>query len=77
VTNTKQQFFQCRLRRGETETVAWIEARGAKAGVQVELLPAGEMWDVVEVFTHGLPGDHLKELQLLNRRSLPSIEAIQ
>jgi hypothetical protein len=33
------------------------------------------MWEVVEVFDgHGLAKEHLKELERLNRHSLPSIE---
>lgn len=71
-----KQFFQCRLQRGESETTAWIEARGAKVGVTVQLLPVDELWQVVEVYKHALPEDALKEKQRLNRRSLPSIEAM-
>ncbi|MEH3142496.1 MAG: hypothetical protein PGN37_20455 [Mycobacterium kyogaense] len=76
MSNTPQ-YFQCRLRRGTTETVGWIEARGAKVGAQIELLPARELWDVVEVFAHALPGTDLKEQQRLNRNSLPSVEAMR
>ena len=71
-----KQYFQCRLQRGVSETVGWIEARGAKVGVAVELLPSGEMWEVAEVFEHGLPEDVLKETQKLNRKSLPSVQAL-
>lgn len=71
-----KQYFQCRLQRGTSETTGWIEARGAKTGATVELLPSGEMWEVVEVYKHGLPEDILKEKQRLNRRSLPSVEPI-
>ena len=71
-----KQYFQCRLQRGISETVGWIEAKGAKVGASVELLPSKEMWDVVEVYEHGLPEDILKEYQRLNRKSLPSIQAI-
>jgi hypothetical protein len=69
-----KQYFQCRLRRGDSERVGWIEARGATVGVSVELLPSGELWEVVEVFEHGLPEAVLKEQQRLNRGSLPSVE---
>lgn len=56
------------------ETVGWIEARGAKAGVDVELLPDKKLWTVVEVYDRGVPEELLKEHQRLNRNSLPSIE---
>ena len=69
-----KQYFQCRLKRGVSETTGWIEARGAKVGATVELLPSHELWDVVEVFRHGLPEDVLKEQQRLSRGSLPSVK---
>lgn len=72
--NTTTQYYQCRLQHGDTTTTGWIEARGAQVGAAVQLLPSREFWDVVEVYTHGLPGDVLKEHQQLNRKSLPSIE---
>ena len=74
---TANQYFQCRLRRGDSETVGWIEARGAKVGASVELLPAREMWEVVEVFDHGIPREMLKEQQRLHRNSLPSVEGMR
>lgn len=74
IIDLMKQYFQCRLQQGDSETVGWIEARGARAGMYVELLPSHEFWYVAEVFTHGLPEDFLKELQRLNRNSLPSVE---
>lgn len=71
---TVKQYYQCRLRQGTSETIGWIEARGAKVGSYVELLPDAEFWHVVEVYSHGLPEDMLKEQQKLNRKSLASIE---
>jgi hypothetical protein len=72
-----KQYFQCRLRRDNAETTGWIEARGAKVGVSVELLPSREWWNVAEVFSHDVPEDFLKEHQRLNRNSLPSIERMR
>jgi hypothetical protein len=72
-----KQYFQCLLRQGNSETTGWIEARGAKVGATIELLPSHEMWEVAEVFKHGLPEDILKEQQKLNRNSLPSIKGMQ
>jgi hypothetical protein len=69
-----KQFFQCKLQRGNQTTTAWIEARGAKHGVTVELLPSHEKWKVAEVFKHGLPENVLREHQVMNRHSLPSVE---
>lgn len=69
-------FLQCRLRRGAKEQTTWIEARGAKAGSSVELLPQRELWEVVEVFYPPMSEAMLKDHQRMNRRSLPSIEAM-
>lgn len=67
-------YFQCRLRHGDAETVAWIEERGAKVGKRVELKTAdGEMWDVAEVYPHGLDEAALRQKQANDRNALPSI----
>lgn len=71
------QYYQCHLRRGNSETTGWIEARGAKVGAKVELLPSKELWDVVAVSTRSMPEHLLKEHQKLNRNSLPSVEGMQ
>lgn len=71
-----KQYYQCRLQRGAEEKTGWIEARGAKLGATVELLPSGEVWTVAQVYDHGLPADVLKETQRLNRKSLPSVQAM-
>lgn len=69
-----KKYRQCRLRRGDSQTTAWIETRGAKVGASVELLPSRELWEVIEVFAHTLPEGVLRENQRLNRGSLPSVE---
>lgn len=68
-------FYQCRFRRGSERTVAWIEARGAKIGANVELetLDAEGPWIVEAVLGAPLKADALKDLQRLNRKSLSSI----
>lgn len=68
------QYFQCRMRRGTSETVGWIAAKGAKEGARVELLPTRDVWEVVEVYDHAMPQADLKELQQMHRGSLPSVE---
>ena len=74
-----QQMYQCKMRMVRMPgryTTGWIPAKGAKVGAKVEILPDKEWWQVVEVYTNGLPEDVLKRHKLANRRSLPSIEAI-
>lgn len=72
-----KQYQQCVLRRGTSETTAWIEKRGAKAGVQVQLLPADEIWTVIEAYGHTLPENLVKLYQQLHRNSLPSVKGMQ
>lgn len=72
-----KQYHQCRLQRGYHLTVGWIEARAAKVGAQVEMLPSGEFWEVVEVFEYCMSEDMLKKTKALNRHSLPSIEPVK
>jgi phosphoserine phosphatase len=68
-------YYQCRFRRGAERTVAWIEARGAKVGAQVELetLDSDGPWTVETVLGAPLKAEALKEMQRLNRKSLSSI----
>jgi hypothetical protein len=65
-------YHQCRFRRGSERTVAWIEARGAKLGAQVELtsLDNDGPWIVESVGKPGLANTALETLQRLNRKSL-------
>lgn len=68
-------YHQCRFRRGTERTVAWIEARGAKVGAQVELTSLDDAgpWIVEAVLGAPLAAEALKDLQRLNRKSLSSV----
>lgn len=67
-------YFQCRMRQGTAETVAWIEERGAKVGASVELKSAdGKFWDVIEVYPGGIDEAALRQKQANDRNALPSI----
>ena len=71
-------YRQCRLRNGDECTTGWIETRGARVGATVEMKPDGTLWEVLAVAdVPTLREDQLKEHQMLNRRSLPSIEAMR
>lgn len=72
---TAEQYYQCRLRCGDRERIGWVVARGAKVGNFVELLPSREFWHVAEVFSTGLDGDHVKELEARHRAGMPSTTA--
>lgn len=67
--------YQCKFRRGSERTVAWIEARGAIVGAQVELetLDNEGPWIVEEVMSAPLAAAALATLQRLNRKSLSSL----
>ena len=70
-------WYQCRLRQGETETIGWIEARGARKDARVELktdqFDDGE-WLVVDVYPPGMDGETLREKQGFDRKGLPSLD---
>jgi hypothetical protein len=43
-------YYQCLLRRSESETIGWIEERASKVGASVELkTPDGERWNVARL----------------------------
>lgn len=74
------KYFQCVLRKltddpyGAAETVAWIEERGAKEGLEVELKSLdGEFWRVHKVYGIGLDAQALLAKQANDRNALPSI----
>lgn len=68
-------YRQCTFRRGTERTVAWIEARGAKVGAQVELKTLDDLGPWIVEAVHGAPliAGALETLQRLNRNSLSSI----
>ena len=68
---------QVELIHGTSCQTAWIDAEAAKVGNKVQLLPSKEFWEVVVVFERTLSDSGLKELQHLNRHSLPSVEPIK
>jgi len=75
-----KRYLQCRMTKPVqgsshviTETTGWIEARGAKVGLQVQLLPDRAFWTVEEVFHPDLAEDILRETQRQRRTVAPSI----
>lgn len=67
-------YYQCRMRRGDAETVGWIEERAARLGAEIQLLSGdGQFWRVVEVYHPGLEDDVLRAKQANDRNALPSI----
>jgi len=67
-------YYQCRLQRGNSETVGWIEDRGAKVGASVELKSAdGNFWRVTEVYPFGMDEAKLRQKQANDRNALSSI----
>ncbi len=66
-------YYQCKLRNGSAETVGWVEERGAKVGVDVELAEDGSFWRVLEVWRPGLDEAALRSKQKNDRNALPSL----
>lgn len=67
------RYFQCRLQQGEAHTVGWIEERGARAGVGLEIPELGGVWRVVTVCPVAVPATWLKEKQRHDRKGMPDI----
>jgi hypothetical protein len=70
-------MYQCHLRQGATQTVGWIEARGAKLGARVELKTEGfddGLWLVTHVCQPPFAADDLRRKQDSQRNGLPSIQ---
>lgn len=76
MTATPTQHYQCRLslvRCPQIRTTGWVEARAAKVGAKIEILPDKEFWEVLEVYT-STPQSlaKLKDREKTNRKGLPS-----
>lgn len=67
------KFYQCALHQGDTRTVGWIEARGAKSGARVELKGQSGLWDVVSVFQPPIDATWLDDKRRRDRGSLKSL----
>jgi hypothetical protein len=65
--------YQCLLRQGDTSTVAWIEARGARAGARVEIKGEDGLWDVAAVYLPSRSAAWLRTNASRVRKGLPSI----
>ena len=67
------QFYQCRLQQGEQTTVGWIEARGARLGVRVDVPECGGLWRVAAVYQPPLKAAALREKLRIDRKGMPTI----
>ena len=67
-------FRQCRLAQNNFYTIGWIEDRGAKVGAFVEVDELGGLWEVIDVSSHSMTQNDLREKQRVDRGSLKSIK---
>ena len=74
-----EKYHQCRLSRGESERTAWIPARGAKPGAQIELGGrGGELWTVDHVYgTVAQTKADLDERDRQTRSATPSVKVVR
>lgn len=73
-------YHQCKMTRGTEVTVGWIEARGARVGLQVELLELDrpkDFWTVAEVWGAPLDRAALQAKQAADRKGFSSIGRVQ
>jgi hypothetical protein len=71
-------YKQCVLQSGNTQTVGWIEERGAKVGFSVTLEDCpGQWWKVIEVGSMRIPKDEAHDLErdYLNQRKASDIKS--
>lgn len=78
-TADKNSYYQCILYRElEDESrefmIGWIEAHGARAGYQVEILEDGQLWTVEKAYGPARTIAEIREKQKKDRGSLPSIK---
>lgn len=64
---------QCRLQQDGATVVGWIEARGAKLGVRVEVPDLGGLWRVAAVYQPPLDAAWLRKKQRIDRKGMPTI----
>jgi hypothetical protein len=67
------RVYQCRLQQGATATIGWIEQRGAKLGVRVELPECGGLWTVTAVYEPSFDAAALREKQRRDRKGMPTL----
>lgn len=73
-------YHQCKMTRGTEVTVGWIEARGARVGLQVELFELDrpkDFWTVAEVWGKPLDRAALQAKQAADRKGFSSIGRVQ
>lgn len=66
-------YYQCRLSQGDQRLVGWIEERGAKEGLSVEIKGEPGLWRVARVYEPPLDAAWLHEKQRRDRGSLKSL----
>ena len=67
-------YHQCNLQQGNTNTVGWIEERGAKIGMNVEIDELGGFWTVTSVGETTKTKEEVKDAENRARRSFDSLK---
>lgn len=61
---TDQLYHWCHLANGDKRTCGYIEARGARVGLRVELIDLdGDFWDVLSV-GDGVPKEQVRQNEM-------------
>lgn len=71
-------YYQCEFQKltkeGTMKTVAWIEERGAKKGVMVELKGEEGLWTVTNVTTPGINKEEFEATKDKSRHKFASLK---
>ena len=65
----------CNLAQGNARTNGWIEERGARDGVKVEIKELGGFWDVLSVGTTALTKADMHERESRSRGSFTALKS--
>lgn len=69
-----KKYKQCGLKQDNHRTTGWIEERGAKVGLFVEIEELGGFWEVTGVGEISMTAKELANKQQMDRGSLLSIK---
>ena len=72
IPKAKGTYIQAKLRRGNTETIAWIESKGMKIGDEVEIKGTEEFWRV-EALYGSISAEALMQKKEMDRLFGPSL----
>lgn len=69
------RYRLCGLSQGNARAQGWIEERGAKVGVRVEIEELGGLWDVTGVGDTVLSKEEMRDREARSRQSFTAMKS--